>query len=279
MKKCFTWRFILYLLPALCLNHLSAQDGNSPYLECHYAEKYRKNSLDLSQMRQDEWVLSISKDCSEFYSLWCRKHQELKDSIFAVGGGVNEWLAAKENLIYPPSIQYDVIYKNHPQKGILTHASRIFTSKYLYKEPLEIPVWHITSESKTIAGYKCQKASTEFRGRTWIAWFTLDIPASDGPWKLCGLPGLILEATDAENQYEFSCIEINQISGGTPIRIPKANYLKCTRQEYIRLLATYENNPNDYMKLKGFPLAYVEGKDGKLTAELRQNMKFNYIER
>lgn len=258
---------------------LDAQEKNVPYLECHYAERYKKNSSDLSQTKQDEWVLRIGKDCSEFYSLWCRKHQELKDSIFAAGGGVNEWLAARENITYPPSIQYDVIYKNHPQKGILTHASRIFTSKYLYQEPLETPAWQIFPESKTIAGYKCQKASTQFRGRTWIAWFTSDIPAPDGPWKLCGLPGLILEAADAENQFEFNCIAINRIEGGTPVRIPTANYLKCSRQEYIKLLTIYENNPNDYMKLKGLPQAYVEGKDGKLTAELRPNMKFNYIER
>lgn len=60
MKKCFTWRFILYLLPALCLNHLSAQDGNSPYLECHYMENYIINLNRPKHIVQDEMVLNVS---------------------------------------------------------------------------------------------------------------------------------------------------------------------------------------------------------------------------
>lgn len=55
--------------------------------------------------------------------------------------------------------------------------------------------WKIIEDStRNILGYECQLAETDFRGRHWKAWFTLDIPLSYGPWKFRGLPGMILQA-------------------------------------------------------------------------------------
>jgi len=64
--------------------------------------------------------------------------------------------------------------------------------------------WDVTNDTKVIAGYKCNKATTSFRGREWIAWFTPEIPVSFGPWKLHGLPGLILECYDVTQRYRIS---------------------------------------------------------------------------
>ena len=62
---------------------------------------------------------------------------------------------------------------------------------------------------KEIGDFKCFKASCNFRGRDYTAWFTLEIPLPYGPWKLQGLPGLILEAydTDKEIYFYFKSIE------------------------------------------------------------------------
>ena len=58
-----------------------------------------------------------------------------------------------------------------------------------------VMAWTVEMDSvKTVAGYECHLATTHFRGRDWRVWFTLDIPLSLGPWKLSGLPGLILAA-------------------------------------------------------------------------------------
>ncbi|WP_196887342.1 GLPGLI family protein [Aureivirga sp. CE67] len=63
--------------------------------------------------------------------------------------------------------------------------------------------WKIHEESKNIGKFLCQKATTNFRGRNYIAWFTHEIPSSYGPWKFYGLPGLILEVHDED--YKFLC--------------------------------------------------------------------------
>ncbi|MEN9876772.1 MAG: hypothetical protein RLZZ529_1769 [Bacteroidota bacterium] len=68
--------------------------------------------------------------------------------------------------------------------------------------------WKLLDETKKINNFLCQKASCDFRGRTYTAWFTIDIPVSLGPWKLNGLPGLILEAYDSKNQVQFYAEEI-----------------------------------------------------------------------
>lgn len=68
--------------------------------------------------------------------------------------------------------------------------------------------WEITAETKDILGYPCTKATTLYRGRNWIAWFSSEVPLSAGPWKLHGLPGLILEAYDANSKYTFKLIKL-----------------------------------------------------------------------
>lgn len=79
---------------------------------------------------------------------------------------------------------------------------------YYYSEELELSGWEVLDSFKTICNYECQAAVKEYKGRKWIVWFTYDIPIPAGPWKLCGLPGLILRASTDDDLFTFECVAI-----------------------------------------------------------------------
>lgn len=83
----------------------------------------------------------------------------------------------------------------------------------LISEKTGINSWTLHPDQKLVGNYICQKATTRFRGRDYTAWFSPDIPLSFGPWKLNGLPGLILEVSDATHQVYFLAVSINIESG------------------------------------------------------------------
>ena len=85
-------------------------------------------------------------------------------------------------------------------------------NSYLIKEEIPNIDWKITGETKKLSGYTVTKATTSFRGRDYTVWFTTKIPTKAGPWKLHGLPGLILEVTDSTNEIYFLVKKIEQFN-------------------------------------------------------------------
>lgn len=68
--------------------------------------------------------------------------------------------------------------------------------------------WELIDENKKIGKFYCKKATIQFRGRTFIAWYAPEIPAPFGPTKFKGLPGLILEVYDSEKKWYMKAIKI-----------------------------------------------------------------------
>ncbi|WP_421943442.1 GLPGLI family protein [Pedobacter sp.] len=86
--------------------------------------------------------------------------------------------------------------------------SKFFTKErlvnnYLVEEPTPKLNWKISKDTLSISGIHCQKATAYFKGRNWIAWFATELPFQSGPWKLNGLPGLIVEAYDDKKEVQF----------------------------------------------------------------------------
>lgn len=136
------------------------------------------------------------------------------------------------------------IYKNYPA-GKLTMTDRISIVDYRITEDMPDFGWKLSDEWKEVAGYRVRKATCSFRGRDWTVWFAPEIPVSDGPWKFCGLPGLILEAYDVRNHYRYELTGIE--SSVRPVRFPVANYIGTSLEKYYRTKRRYIENSSAFM--------------------------------
>lgn len=139
-----------------------------------------------------------------------------------------------------PSSNTESIYKTFIIKNVL--EKKISVEESFFAKTFKIDYyncsqkWDITnSEPKVILGYEVKKATTNFGGRKWTAWFTPEIPIQDGPYKFYGLPGLILKISDDTNEYSFEIkgiskekndLKFRNFGNGKPIEISPKQYQK-----------------------------------------------------
>jgi GLPGLI family protein len=166
------------------------------------------------------------------------------------------------------------IFKNYPE-GKITVTDQAALSAFLYEEnPNEIQ-WQITSDTMTCLNYLCQKATCDFRGRHYNAWFTPDVPINDGPWKFTGLPGLILYVTDSDKQYVFKAVALENTQ--TPLQFAQRDYIKTSRKEVDKIKKRFAEDPLGYT-MNSVPGAQVpesvpDGKGGTIS---REDLKMTY---
>ena len=85
------------------------------------------------------------------------------------------------------------VLTNYPD-GKVTVRDAIVPTPYETCEERKPVKWTLSDDTLTVGGYLCKTATCQLHGRKWTVRYSEDIPTSAGPWKLCGLPGLILEA-------------------------------------------------------------------------------------
>ena len=101
------------------------------------------------------------------------------------------------------------VYRGYPNAGKSTVTLRISNYDFLQcTEDIPAQQWLLHPETRQIGGHLCQRATCLFRGREWTAWYATDLPVPEGPWKLRGLPGLIMLAHDAHHEHEWRCTGI-----------------------------------------------------------------------
>lgn len=93
------------------------------------------------------------------------------------------------------------------QKDSLVYWNNIYRKNYRYEEIIKFE-WEFLSETKVISGYNCKLASVNYGGRTWFAWYAVDLPIDAGPYKFKGLPGLILRCYDKNVNYHWEFFKL-----------------------------------------------------------------------
>lgn len=232
MKGKYIIFFILYIVaPTLYAQRVEIIEPT--LLECEYYKRAVTDTLDRENDFKAGYArLRIGKSSSMFYytkqlhwdslSLDPNKTMIFLEDSRKTGG----------KKLATPFKEY--IYKNFPENKV-TVFNHFALMHWTYEEEWEKPQWELKDSTKVILEYPCQLAVSHYRGRTWYAWFTFDIPISEGPWKLCGLPGLILEAFDKDKDYSFTATGLSNSKEIQPVGIydfSEFKWAKTTRQKY-----------------------------------------------
>ncbi len=128
------------------------------------------------------------------------------------------------------------IYKYHAARKIISKIDcRQSRSHCIVSDTFGAIDWVLHPDRKRFGIYECRRATGVFRGREYEVWYAVDIPIPSGPFKLGGLPGLILEARSLDGQVKFlfSRLEIGKNIAGT-IRLPSGKEMNMTYAEFIR---------------------------------------------
>ncbi len=136
-----------------------------------------------------------------------------------------------------------------------------------YSDSIPSLKWEFLPEVSTVLGYECSKATTEFAGRRYTAWFTPEIPLPFGPYKFGGLPGLILKIEDAENQFAWQAVGFER--SNSPIMeyiYQDGNDRKCSASDVDKTLVRFFKSPVAFLiaSLGGDgSRVHIVDKDGK----------------
>lgn len=118
------------------------------------------------------------------------------------------------------------------------------TEQYVVEEPIETIEWTLVEDStKNVLGYDCVMATAYYHGRSWVAWFTPEIPVSAGPWKLAGLPGLILEADADNGVYSFVATGIQNTDRTIAPVYMADGYEEIDRIGFLKAKRSFLDNP------------------------------------
>ena len=197
----------------------------------------------------DEHILELGENgVSKYYSRWKDRNYQVIDSIHRFGGNFDDIHRILQAEGVESSHFCYYVYKNYPQAGQQTvdYASMELLQ---YEEPMG-QEWNLVEGETVMLEHPCQKATCHYHDKTWTAYYATDIPIPEGPWKLCGLPGLILKAYDSDGAFIFNCIGIQQ-GIGRPITMRETTRRKMKPEQTHKLIEQIDSNPETYMASRG----------------------------
>lgn len=221
-----------------------------------YEYKYIADTTDINNCSTEMMYLDILPTFSKFYSADNFK----TDSIAKSHAEKN--LHATGNVIGSPTppifkkntTKYTVI-KDY-RKNELFYIVRMGRTKYKVKDRRNL-AWVLHPDKDKFHTYSVQKATLNFGGRNWIAWFSTEIPLQDGPYKFAKLPGLILKMEDESKTHTYTFTAISNITAEESSTIkPTGNFvfdfgdnLEIDDEKYKKLYLDNRNDPAKSLRM------------------------------
>lgn len=184
---------------------------------------------------QTNRIDSLENDPQGKIMLEQAENAAMEKAIANMNAGLGEsWFDIREKMGINRGSRYKNM-KNFELRTITVWDSQM-GDRYRYPVEMDDLQWELMDSTKIVLDYECQLAVADYHGRKWYAWFAPEIPVQDGPWHLCGLPGLIMEAITADGEYGFSIKGIQQCDEplGDPYENPDKIF-KSTRIAVLRI--------------------------------------------
>ena len=215
--------------------------GTSKY-EVWYSFKFKNHHTD-SQYIEDTRVVQIGDAIVKDYSDVIYHFDSLATVNFRKGLPTS----SNTNVTLPCEI-----FNYYKKKEIKVKYRLLLNGGVLcYDDTYPTFDWKFSSETQVeVMGHLCGKANTNFAGRKYSVWYTMDIPLSYGPYKFYGLPGLILKVEESTGMYVWEAFSI--VKSAVPIN----NYtyekeIKCNRQEANRTIGRMMRKPLTFLSTSG----------------------------
>ena len=246
-------RNVLIILGFAIAAQMHAQvKGEAEYL-IRYEVDFILDSTNRADIKNEVHRLYTGSSVSYYAS----EASVLRDSLFQAKGR-----NARLDIIAsgPKSSFTPKVYKDFNKMEVWVLYS-LLLDHYLYQDS-DMPIdWNITDEAKEIGEYTVQKATTNFGGRSFEAWFTLEVPIVDGPYVFSGLPGLIIELYNTDKDYHFNLASITPLKEPYEVEITGQN-TKVSKEEVIKAYRNYLKNPGyslTRMLPDGFKVTQADG--------------------
>ncbi|PIE50145.1 MAG: hypothetical protein CSA38_04960 [Flavobacteriales bacterium] len=247
MKKIINIIGVLIFL----FSHFIYSQSIRVYYELDYqpskASKDRKKTIDL---------LTIKGNQSTFQN----QNVLMRDSLFIKAFSEHRDLMQKEQKSIYKKIPnaYKVIKKDNEKLILNEYIGNL--GGFYYEEKMNLN-WAILNETQKIENILCQKATTQYGGRQWTAWFSNEIPINNGPYKFGNLPGLIIKMNDDKNEFiwtmkglrhddKFQLYIKNMMEhqGFACTKISKKQFQKTIKKYYKNPLGNYMETFQHYKK-------------------------------
>jgi GLPGLI family protein len=238
-----------------------------------YNYKFQLDSTDTNSIRNELLYLDIMDTKSICISQNMFKQDSVTYNAYKNPNQIS-------NIFHAPAktkIRYKIVKDNSDKS--LFYILKIMRTPIGFKSRSIDFNWKIVNDTMTINNLKCKKATMNFGKRKLIAWYTEEIPVSDGPYKFNGLPGLITKISDTKNQHIFELVAHNKLN-----EIPE-NYLDQKRnkilseEEYNKFMSEFRDNPRPFLESEGGSVISGVMLDAMVTkSKERQKTENNPIE-
>jgi GLPGLI family protein len=211
MKK----QFLLALILLVTLITAEAQKPDMAHILIHYKFTWVRDTTSRAHPYTENMVLYVGKRASVYRSYDGVVYRaQFKKAYAKLAARSVDGRVGTDRL----DVGSDAEYYEFPNERKLITKDKLLVINYQFEGPLPIINWKISSDTATFDGLHCQQATCHFKGRDYTVWFCPELPVHTGPWKLNGLPGVIVDARDAKNEVVF---KFNGVEKAVPAKKKK----------------------------------------------------------